>query len=99
MELLTRAANILDTSEYEVLRRAYQAWHGHTAPESLLQQAFAHSLRHDELPPWARTYIKQVVHHFEAEYQRQRYLRRLRWLILAGPRRARRHRGDGHWPA
>ncbi len=99
MELLTRAANILDTSEYEVLRRAYRAWHGHPAPETELQRAFRLSLRRNELPPWARAYTLQVVQRFEADYRRRQYRRRLARMLLFGafPRFRRRNRGG--WPA
>ena len=41
MEVLTRAANILDISEYEVLSRAYAHWHGRDAPNRVLKLTFS----------------------------------------------------------
>ncbi len=96
MELLTQAANILDTSEYEVLRHAWHAWYGRPAPERQLQQAFGHCLIDRELPAWARAYAVQVVHRFEAEMRQRRQRRRFRWLLLGGlfrrPSRRKGHR-------
>ena len=84
MEVLLKAANILDTSEFEVLRRAYVNWHGSEAPGGLLQATFSLYLKTQELPHWAKHYALQVVQAFEAELQKEGQLLRLFFLLFAG---------------
>lgn len=82
MEVLTKAANILDISEYEVLGRAYAHWHGSDAPNGVLQFTFSTYLKTQELPHWAKHYAMQIVQAFEAELQREGEFLRLAWLVL-----------------
>jgi hypothetical protein len=71
MEVLTRAANILDISEFEVINQAYIHWHGDTAPKRLIQLTFSTYLKTQELPHWAKHYAVHIVQSFEAELQKE----------------------------
>jgi hypothetical protein len=82
MEVLTKAANILDISEYEVLSRAYVHWHGSDAPNRVLQLTFSAYLKTQELPHWANHYALQIIQAFEAELQREGEFLKLAWLLF-----------------
>ena len=84
MEVLTRAANILDISEYEVLGRAYVHWHGSDAPNQVLQLTFSAYLKTQELPHWAKHYALHIIQTFEAELHREGEFIKLMWLVLMG---------------
>jgi hypothetical protein len=84
MEVLTKAANILDVSEFEVLSRAYVHWHGSDAPARILQSTFSTYLKTQELPHWAKHYASQIIQAFEAELQREGEFFKLAWLLLFG---------------
>lgn len=86
MEVLTKAANILDVSEFEVLRRAYAHWYGNDAPGEILKNTFAKYLRSQELPHWAKHYAMKIIQTFEAELQRERDFIRVAWLLFVYPK-------------
>lgn len=67
MTVLRTAANILDTSEFDVLSHAYEHWYGESASTEMLNQAFSNYLKTQELPHWARHYALGVITRFEAE--------------------------------
>lgn len=67
MTVLRTAANILDTSEFDVLYHAYEHWYGESAPIEMLNQAFSKYLNTQELPHWARHYALGVIARFETE--------------------------------
>ena len=66
MHAIPEAANILEISEYEVLRRAYAHWHGREAHAATIDQAFSRHLKEEEPPYWARHYADQLVREFAA---------------------------------
>ncbi len=66
MQSIALAANILDTSEYEVLRLAYAEWHGHVASQRVIEQTFSRYLREGKAPYWARHYADKVIREFDA---------------------------------
>ncbi len=82
MEVLTKAANILDISEYEVLSRAYVHWHGNDAPNGILQLTFSTYMKTQELPHWAKHYALQIIQAFEAELQREGEFIKIVWLLF-----------------
>ena len=84
MEVLTRAANILDISEYEVLSRAYVHWHGGDATNQVLRSTFSIYLKTQELPHWANHYALQVIQAFEAELLLEGEFLKLVWLVSFG---------------
>ena len=84
MEVLTRAANILDVSEFEVLQRAYRHWFGDQAPAQLIASTFSSYMKTRQLPHWARHYAVKVIDAFEAELRREGESLQLAWLLLRG---------------
>jgi len=90
MNDLTEAANILDTSEFEVLQRAHLHWYGQTATSAELEAVFSVWLQRQQLPAWARHYVSVVIRDFEQELGRHRLDPGLFWFWLVTARRARR---------
>lgn len=82
MEVLTRAANILDISEFEVINQAYTHWHGDTAPKRLIQSTFSTYLKTQELPHWAKHYAVHIVQSFEAELQKEGQLLKIFFMLF-----------------
>ena len=78
-EFITDAANILETSEYEIFRRAYRHWYGSDPSEELLDTLFGAYLRHQTYPAWARHYSREVVIRFERENRTLFYVALSRW--------------------
>jgi len=66
-ELFVEAANILDVGEFEVLRRAYQNWHGTEASPQELEQTYSRYLQANHLPAWAQHYARCVTRDFQAQ--------------------------------
>lgn len=98
MSNLTDAANILEVSEYEVMRRAYRHWHGREAPAALIGEAFSLYLQEGVVPHWARHYAAQVISSFEDELDRGCACLHLLWSLLGGGR-PRGGRGRAHLAA
>lgn len=71
MYSIAQAANILDTSEYEVLCRAYADWHGAPANAMIMQRAFSQYFRQGQSPYWARHYTRKVIQDFEQRHTQQ----------------------------
>lgn len=88
MNDLTEAANILDTSEFEVLRRAYLHWYGKLPAESELGSIFADWMSRQQLPAWARHYVARVIREFEQELRQPCRCFALLWLWLVRARRS-----------
>ena len=61
MTILRDAANILDTSEYDVFFQAYTHWYGETAPTDVINRAFSDYIKHQQTPHWARHYALDVI--------------------------------------
>lgn len=76
-QLILQAANILDTSEYEVFRAAHMAWFGSMPTTAELQPVYDRHFRDGITPPWVRYYAAQVVRQFAA-----REAKRTRFSIL-----------------
>ena len=67
MTILRDAANILDTSEYDVFFQAYTHWYGKAAPTDVINRAFSAYLKYQQTPHWARHYALEVIARFETE--------------------------------
>ncbi len=85
---LTEAANILDTSEFEVLRRAHIYWYGQPASDTQLAPVFAAWLTEQKLPVWARHYVNQVIRDFEKQLGTPCRCLALLWMWLISARRS-----------
>lgn len=93
MQCIVQAANILDTSEYEVLRRGYIDWHGSPPAPETLQQAFRDYFQHDDPPLWGRHYARKIVFEFERQESARVTTMRLLATLLG---RGRAH-GEGRF--
>jgi hypothetical protein len=60
-ERITQVANHLDTSEFEVFRRAHLDWHGRDAGTRMLERIFARYLHCGDAPPWVRHYTRTYL--------------------------------------
>ena len=58
---LNQATRILNVTEFRLLELAYRDWFGETASEALLEAAFMTYLAEDELPVWARNYVRKTL--------------------------------------
>ncbi len=63
---VTKAANLLQISEFELLQLAYYAWHGEDMPEAASDGIFRAYLLHSQVPAWARHYVRRVYELDEA---------------------------------
>jgi hypothetical protein len=68
MHPIVQAANILDTSEFEVLKRGYMDWHGSDPESNLIERVFSRYLKEGEPPYWGRHYAKKIIREFEAAH-------------------------------
>ena len=68
---VTKVANLLQISEFELLQLAYYAWHGEDMPEAASDGIFRAYMLHSQVPAWARHYVRRVYELDEAgEFQR-----------------------------
>ncbi len=59
--IVTRAANLLQVGEFQVLQLAYKEWHDEELPEPLTDRLFHAYMIHGEVPYWARHYAGQIL--------------------------------------
>jgi len=57
-ERVVLSANLLDTSEFEIFRHAWQEWFGHPADKRTLESEFSSYLYLGSAPPWVRHYTR-----------------------------------------
>ncbi|MCB1755309.1 MAG: hypothetical protein KDJ38_07295 [Gammaproteobacteria bacterium] len=67
MEHFVKAAEILQTGEYQVLEQAYFNWHGAYAPEEDLNLLFARYMQFGVLPHWAEKFAINVISDFNSQ--------------------------------
>ena len=65
--LVTQAANILQTGEFQVLQLAYHDWYGQDLPEALNDRLFRSFMLHGEVPHWAREYALRIIRQDEID--------------------------------
>ena len=92
MDPIRQAANILDISEYDLLARAYRAWHGTAPCDRTLSRTFRQHLGQGRTPGWALHYARRVIAEFERHEAAPGWLgflvragRRARALALSPP--------------
>lgn len=88
-ETLLEAANILDVSEIEVLRRAFLSWHAKEASMEELERTLSASLKNETLPHWAQHYAREVIEEFEQQYNKSCQCISLFFMLLTAGRRFR----------
>jgi len=58
---VVQVAALLQVSEFEVFRLAYWQWFGHAPQELALRAPFQHYLQFATVPPWVRSFVRQVL--------------------------------------
>jgi len=59
--LVTRAANVLQVGEFQILQLAYRAWYGRDLPHHLEERLFKTYMLKNEVPHWARHYARNIL--------------------------------------
>ncbi len=60
-ERVVLSANLLDTSEFEIFRRAHNYWHERVVDDKALEQEFSRYLFSGQAPPWVRHYTRMLL--------------------------------------
>ncbi len=60
-ERVVLSANLLDTSEFEIFRRAYLEWYGRDLDTKALGAEFSVYLHTSQAPPWVRHYSRNLL--------------------------------------
>lgn len=69
MQSISRAANILDISEFKLFSEAYLAWFGDRAHDDDITMVFSQFMMFGELPEWADQYARRVLDDLQANRQ------------------------------
>jgi len=82
-ELIADVANILEVSEFDMLRIAYYKWYNEEGDLEGLEQLYGHVLMgEEELPLWARSYFREI----QDAYQRKDRNRMVSLISLNEPK-------------
>ena len=60
-ERVVLSANLLDTSEFEIFRRAHTYWHDQVVDDKTLEKEFSQYLTLGQAPPWVRHYTRMLL--------------------------------------
>lgn len=69
MQPITKAASILNISEFKLFSEAYLTWFGDRADEEDLTLVFSQFMMFGEVPDWAAQYARAVLADLEANRQ------------------------------
>lgn len=69
MHTISKAAHLLNISEFRLFSEAYLAWFGDRAQESDLLVVFSQFMMFGELPEWADQFARTVLDDLEANRQ------------------------------
>lgn len=69
MQTISKAANLLNISEYRLFSEAYLNWFGDRANENDITSVFAHFKMFGEVPDWANQFARSVLDDLEANRQ------------------------------
>ncbi len=69
MQLITRAADLLNISELKLLSEAYLNWFGDHADEDDMMFLFTQFMMFGEVPDWVEQYAQQILEDLEANRQ------------------------------
>lgn len=69
MHTISRAANLLEVSEFKLFSEAYLAWFGDRADDDDIMLVFSQFMMFGEMPDWADQYAKSVLDDLEANRQ------------------------------
>jgi len=60
-EIVARAAQLLEVSEYELFLRAYRTWHHEVPDQRRIETQFAACMFGNSVPYWARDYARKIL--------------------------------------
>lgn len=69
MQTITKAAHLLQISEYRLFSEAYLNWFGDRASENDMALVFSQFMMFGEVPEWADQYARNVMADLEANRQ------------------------------
>lgn len=69
MHTISKAAHLLNISEFKLFSEAYLAWFGDRAAEAHLVSVFSQFMMFGELPEWADQFARSVLDDLEANRQ------------------------------
>jgi hypothetical protein len=69
MHTFSKAAHLLNISEFRLFSEAYLAWFGDRADENDLVDVFSHFMMFGEIPDWADHFARSVLDDLEANRQ------------------------------
>jgi len=69
MQTISKAANLLQISEFRLFNEAYLNWFGDRASENDITSVFAHFKMFGEVPIWADQFARSVLNDLEANRQ------------------------------
>ena len=69
MQSISKAANLLNISEFKLFSEAYLTWFGDRADDEDLTFLFAQFMMFGELPDWADQYARAILTDLEANRQ------------------------------
>lgn len=69
MQSISRAARLLEVSEFKLFSEAYLAWFGDRADDEDLTWVFSQFMMFGELPDWADSYARSVLDDLDANRQ------------------------------
>ncbi len=69
MQTISKAASLLNISEYRLFSEAYLTWFGDRASENDIAMVFAQFKMFGEVPQWANEFARSVLDDLEANRQ------------------------------
>jgi len=66
MHAISKAAHLLNTSEFKLFTEAYMAWFGDRPDDGAILDVFSNFMMFGELPAWADQFAKSVLDDLEA---------------------------------
>jgi len=69
MHSISKAAHLLNTSEFKLFSEAYLAWFGDRPDEKDILDVFSHFMMFGELPDWADQFARSILDDLEANRQ------------------------------
>ena len=69
MHAISKAAHLLNTSEFKLFSEAYLAWFGDRPEEKDIMDVFSQFMMFGELPDWADQFARSILHDLEATRQ------------------------------
>ena len=69
MHAISKAAHLLNTSEFKLFSEAYLAWFGDRPKEKDIMVVFSQFMMFGELPDWADQFARSILNDLEANRQ------------------------------